>query len=611
MAVNHPSLARGDRYPAPIPPPPSDEGAALFARALDLQHSGHFAAAIALYEKILALAPELAEAHNNLGVGLAKLGRFAEAEAAYRRAIAIKADYPQACFNLGIALAAMRRFDVAEPMYRRAIALNPDFAAAYRNLGITLTGLGRLAEAEAACRAAIGLDPHDWEAHVTLGNALKSLGRPGDAEIMLRRSLALNPSNAQAYSSLGTVQQDLGKAGEAEASFRQAIAIRPDFAGAYNNLGLALKESGRIDEAREAAERAVALAPRRLSFYGNLAEVRRFVAGDDFFTKLEEIAREASSLAVEEQVHLHFALAKAYGDIGQHENAFGQLLAGNALKRRNVVYDEASLLAGLERVKKVFTPKLLRGLEGLGETSRIPIFVVGMARSGTTLIEQILASHPAVHGAGELRLFDRAAATIRNLMPGAPDYPDMVLSMEGAHIRALGTLYARELASSGPDAMHITDKMPSNFAFAGLIHLALPNAIIIHAVRDPLDTCVSCFSKHFIDGQLHTYDLAELGRYYRHYQALMAHWHRVLPQGRILDVSYEDTVADLEGAARRIIAHCRLPWDKRCLDFHLTERTVRTASATQVRKPIYKSAVGAWRRYEPFLAPLLKELRAG
>jgi hypothetical protein len=239
----------------------------------------------------------------------------------------------------------------------------------------------------------------------------------------------------------------------------------------------------------------------------------------------------------------------------------------------------------------------------------VPIFVLGMPRSGTTLVEQILASHARVHGAGELKALNDVVDTVHGPDGAVLPFPDFVRALDAASIRAIGTGYLAQLQKLAPASPHITDKMPSNYYFVGLIHLALPNARIIHTVRDPIDTCMSCFSKLFTAEQSHTYDLGELGRYYRGYQKLMAHWHRVLPVGRILDVRYEDVVADLEGQARQIIAHCGLEWDPRCLAFHETERPVRTASATQVRKPIYRSAIGRWRVYEEFLDPLLTELQ--
>jgi hypothetical protein len=213
-----------------------------------------------------------------------------------------------------------------------------------------------------------------------------------------------------------------------------------------------------------------------------------------------------------------------------------------------------------------------------------------------------------VFGGGELKHFEAALKGIRTTPGGSATFPELMSGMIGKDYRDLGTRYLAELERLAPAAIRITDKMPTNFMFAGLIHLALPNAIIIHTIRDPVDTCLSCFSKLFTAEQNYTYDLAELGRYYRHYQALMAHWHRVLPPGRILDVRYEDVVADLEGQARRIVAHCGLNWDPHCLAFHQTDRPVLTASAAQVRQPIYNNAIGRWRVYEEHLGPLLSAL---
>ena len=245
-----------------------------------------------------------------------------------------------------------------------------------------------------------------------------------------------------------------------------------------------------------------------------------------------------------------------------------------------------------------------------GDPTCMPIFVIGMPRSGTTLVEQILASHPMVHGAGELQTFNDVVLEVRGPDGNTLPYPDFVPSLDRGALKAVGERYVALVRKLAPSGERVTDKMPSNYYFAGLIHLALPNAKLIHTMRDPVDTCVSCFSKLFSAEQNHTYDLSELGRYYRHYEKLMAHWRRVLPQDRMLDVRYEDVVADLEAQARRVIAYCGLPWDDRCLAFHKTDRPVRTASATQVRQPIYASAIGRWKVYEEFLGPLLKELHA-
>ena len=479
--------------------------------------------------------------------------------------------------NRGVALNELRRFGEALTSYDRALAARPDDAVVLSNRGATSLELERFDEAIASCDRAIRLRPDYAEAHSNRANALMGQGRLV----------------------------------EAEAACRRAIELKPSFADAYNTLGATLKYRGRLTDARQAAEQAIKLAPRNVSCFLNLSDVRHFGAGDPYLATMEELAKNIPSLPVKQQIELHFALAKAYEDTNQHDKSFQQLLAGNTLKRRQIAYDEFATLALFERIRAVFTPELMRTFQGVGEPSSVPLFIVGMPRSGTTLIEQILASHPRVFGAGELSNLNKAVADIRSTDDRLNSFPEVMLHVSDEHLRRLGARYVSEITRLCPDATHVTDKKPSNFLFAGLIHLALPNARIIHAVRYPVDTCMSCFSKLFASGQYHTYDLEELGRYYRHYQTLMEHWHRVLPPGRILEVRYEDVVADLEGQARRIIFHCGLEWDRRCLAFHETERPVHTASAAQVRRPIYSSSIGRWHAYEPFLWPSMRSDAVG
>jgi Flp pilus assembly protein TadD len=504
-----------------------------------------------------------------------------------------------------VASSRLARTDRTPP--RPATVAVADPLVALSNQALACHRAGRFAEAIAQYKRILSIKPDLPEIHNNLGRALAELGKLEAAAAAYRRAIKLKPNNPEALCNWALTLVDLECLDEAEAKYRRAIAVNPGFAGAYNNLGLLLKERGRLTEARLAFEQAIRLAPRNVSYYDNLAAVRPFVDGDPYLTALEVLAKDFAALSIEDRIHLHFALAKACENLDRPDSAFRQLLSGNRLKRQQIDYDEAATLGRMVRMRELMSRSFMQARQGCGEPSELPIFIVGMTRSGTTLIEQILASHPQVHGAGELQLFDQAAGSIRNALPGSPPFPEMVLDMSEAHFRTLGALYLDRLVQRAPGATRITDKMTVNFLFAGLIHLALPNATIIHAVRDPLDTCVSCFSVHFTKGQKHTYDLAELGRYYRHYQALMAHWHDVLPPGRIIDVHYEELVGDLEGVARRIIGHCGLAWDPRCLDFHRTVRSVRTASATQVRQPIYKTSIGRWRRYEKFLGPLLAD----
>jgi hypothetical protein len=314
-----------------------------------------------------------------------------------------------------------------------------------------------------------------------------------------------------------------------------------------------------------------------------------------------------------DRLYLDFALGRAYADLKDYRRSFQRFLSGNAGMRALMDFDVKPTLAMFDHIERVFTPALIEAKSGHGDPSTAPIFVIGMPRSGTTLVEQILASHPDVHGAGELSAFYEAMLSVRGPDGRPIAGPASVPALDPKAFGEIGSRYVAAIRALAPTTPFITDKRPNNYYFIGLIHLALPNAKIIHVMRDPIDTCVSCFSMYFTFDRMglkQTFDLAELGRYYRRYEQLMAHWRRVLPPGRILDVRYENVVADLEGETRRMLYYCGLPWDEDCLAFYKTKRAVLTASAAQVRRPIYDTSVGRWRVYEEFLGPLLAELRS-
>ncbi|MEO8115195.1 MAG: sulfotransferase [Phenylobacterium sp.] len=387
---------------------------------------------------------------------------------------------------------------------------------------------------------------------------------------------------------------------QVEAHYRQALALRPADPQGHHDLGRLLLGLGRVDEARASIERAIALAPHRGGYYRSLSEVVRFADGDPRLAAMETLIGDPA-LAPVDRIELQFALGKAYADLGRHAASFAQFAEGCRLVRGRLAYDEAATLAMFAQMAAVFSAELMDAKAGLGAPSADPIFILGLPRSGSTLVEQILASHPEVTGGGELTaLRDVAAASL--------GHPAAVRGMDGAALSALGDRY---LQRARPAAGRFTDKMPANFLLVGLIHLALPKARIIHTLRDPVDTCLSGFTTLFADGQPYSYDLAELGRHYRGYAKLMAHWRAVLPPGTLLEVRYEDVVADLEGQARRMLVHCGLAWNDACLDFHRSERAVWTASAAQVRQPAYRSSVGRWRPPAEVLNPLLAALGDG
>ncbi|HTW71181.1 MAG TPA: sulfotransferase [Acetobacteraceae bacterium] len=383
------------------------------------------------------------------------------------------------------------------------------------------------------------------------------------------------------------------------------VTPRATDAEAHHRRGIALEQSGRLAEARAAFESALALLPHRALFHHSLARVHRFIPGDPRLPPMQALAQRMAALAAEDQVYLCFALGKAYADLGELDRAFRYYLHGNAVRRRSVTYDEAAALGFLQRIQRCITPQVVAARQGRGADSPLPIFILGMPRSGSTLVEQILASHPQVFGGGELRHFGEALVSAGI----GQRYPDGVASLPEDSLRQASERYVAALrATAGPAAIRITDKMPTNYLFLGLIRLALPNAAIVHTRRDPVDCCLSNFTTLFAPGRLaYTYDLGELGRYYRGYDALMRHWRGVLP-GAILDVHYEDLVTGFESAARRIVAHCGLDWHDACLRFYAARRQVQTASVSEVRQPVHAGAIGRWQAQKHLYEPLLKAM---
>jgi len=583
---------------------------ARFNLARLLQALDRRAAALDAFEAVRALDPTLPELDARIGALALQLGRIETACAALGRAIERTPDVAELHCNLAAALGVLGRHEEAVGCFERALALKPDFAPAHNDLGNALQNLARFDDAVSHYREALQLQPGYVDAYNNLGIALSALGRHEDAIASYRAALALAPTAPDTHVNMGTALNGLGREVEALAWFDQALALDPANANAYANRGLSLKVLGQLDAARAVLERAVALAPRSPRHYLALADCRRFAPGDPLVAAMEALAREQATLPVGERICLGFALAKALADMGEPARGFEHLSAANGLKRRQIAYDEAGTLAGFARLADVFTPETMRARAGAGARGATPVFIVGMPRSGTTLVEQILANHPSVHGAGELETLPRAVAALnthaREQAAGA--YPALLRDVAPQSLVDLGMRYLAETVALAPDAARITDKLPLNFVHVGLIHWALPDARVIAVERDPVDTCLSCYSKLFVGNHPYAYDLGELGRYHRGYQDVMALWRSVLPDGVLLTVRYEDVVADLEGAARRIVAHCGLDWHPGCLAFHEATRAVRTASLVQVRQPLYREALGRAAPYRHLLGPLLDGL---
>jgi tetratricopeptide (TPR) repeat protein len=565
--------------------------------------------ALRLAEEARDRRPGSAQAHATVGAALQVLRRHEASAAAFEAALAADPDQPEAYFGLGSAIQALGRDEEALACFDRALAIDPDYPEAACARAGSLASLGRHAAACDGFAAALEMNPDFIEARCGLAASLAALDQPRDAEREFERALESDPDYGPAHAGLARLLREQSRPREAIPHFSRLAAMRPDDIELMLSLGETLEESGDIAEALKLFEQAAARAPRSPRAIYALFQGRRAEAGDPLSERLLELSSELPRMSRQDRILVHFSLAKALAELGEPGRGFNHLIQGNALRREAIDYDEPRVLGVLGRVPAVFSGPPSQAEPAPGAPALVPIFVVGMPRSGSTLIEQVLASHPSVVAAGERKDFLAAmrAAGLEG-SPGGRSYPDSVASSTPAAIGVVGRDYLRRLAAAAGGAGWATDKTPANFLVVGLIHMAIPGARVIHSLRDPIDTCLSCFATLFAADQPFAFDLGELGRYYAAYDRVMAHWRRVLPPEAMIEVRYEDMVADLEGQARRILDYCGLPWDPAVLDFHRSDRPVRTASLRQVRQPIYRSSVGRWRPDETVLRPLTEAL---
>jgi len=458
-----------------------------------------------------------------------------------------------------------------------------------------------LIETEKQYRELLAKSPDDAAAAAELGRVLAARNRHAEALLHLEESLKRRPSDIETLGEFARTLLVLHRTAEIVPWLERAIAAEPRDHRLSFMLGSIFFGLGRMDEARGAFERAIAAAPGMIAYYAGLAEIGPLAP--QHRSALEALAQHAGSLPPPEQAHLHFTQGKCLEREGRQSEAFAQYRIANRIMRRAFHYDEPQMLSRLQTIVKVFSPELMAAKAGKGYCSSVPVFVVGMPRSGTTLIEQILASHPKMAGAGEDPAFERIFLG----RYGQRAFPAAVPDLDGEALAYLGEAYVEAIRPAGPEAARIVNKMPPNFLYAGLIHLALPQARIIHVMRDPVDTCLSCYGMRFTATYPFMYDLAEMGRYYRAYRVLMEHFKRVLPPAVFTEVSYENLVADLEAESRRLVAHIGLDWDPACLAFHTNGRPVWSASAAQVRQPLQVKK--RWRPDALALEPLLKAVQ--
>jgi tetratricopeptide (TPR) repeat protein len=565
-------------------------------------------AAIDLFRQSIQLRPEHPGPYRNLAPLLAKKGLLDEAIAAYKKFLELRPDSPEIHRDLGDALKECGRLDEAIAAYTRAITLKSDFAAAYFNLGQAYRIAARPGEALAAYQKAIKIDRTSAEVHASMAAVFAELNRFDEAMSSHAELAMLKPEAAITHEVLGKIMLERQDARAAASHFRRALAIDSNLDMAWHGLGISLQSQGEFDEAAKCFRRMLEICPRAGAgvIYRHLFETGSGAITAADIEQVKTFLDEPNIPAVS-RLAAGFALGKVLDEAGQFDEAFIQYSQANSLVKqlRNSVgeiYDPVAVHRLNEQMMEVFTRAYFEERQDWGDRTELPVFIVGMPRSGTTLVQQIAASHPQVHGAGELS--DMADIT-RSL--GGTDVKSAAHGWTRDAIDVPAQRHIQRLRALDENALRVIDKMPSNVHRLGLIALLFPSARVIFCSRDARDTCLSCYFQWFAMGNTFSFDLAHCGHEHLATEKLMSHWRTVLPL-RILDVQYEELVADLEGQSRRLIDFLGLPWDPACLEFHRTQTTILTASSWQVRQPIYQRSVDRWRHYERHLEPLLTAL---
>lgn len=597
---------------------------------------GRYTEAVEAYIRVLAQRRDIADVHYGLGSALLELNRSREAAAAFSEALRRAPNDPQAHNNLGNALAELGEGEEAVAHYGAALRLDPRYLDAKLNLGIALVGLGRDEEAEPAFRAVLDDDPSRVDAHRELATLLIRAGRAEEALDMLRslaarrsesaeaahalaqalsqsgrdeealewhdRCVVLSPDTPAYWNDLGRALAKLQRFGEAIQRYERAIELQPARSDFHFNKGVALQALGRFDAAVEAHEAALSIQPTLTEAHYSLSMIRR---GRDRIMEIErlEALLPDPQLTDDRRVNGHFALGRLYDECGDVAKAFRSFQSANALKAQQMPFDAVRFDDFVDQLIDTYDSDFFAARKDHGDPSRRPIFIVGMPRSGTTLVEQILASHPDIHGGGELDEIRQMIKRLPALAGSGQAYPACANAVDKALSRALAEEYLASLEQRCPPALHVTDKMTGNYLRLGLIGQILPNAVVIHCRRDPLDTCLSCYFQNFAEGLAFSYDLRHLGHVYRAHERLMKHWNGVLPTP-ILELTYETLIKEPEEQVRRLLAFCGLSWNQNCLAFHLNQREIQTASFWQVRQPLYTSSIGRARAYAAYLDPL-------
>jgi len=563
-----------------------------------LYNKGQIATVIQECDRLTKEFPQSFLLWNLVGAANNAQGKSDEAIAAYNKALLIKPDYAEAYNNKGVALQTQGKSDAAIAAFNKALLIKPDYAEAYNNKGIALQTQGKYDEAIAAYNKAL-LIKHDYaEAYYNMGNALKDQGKPDEAIAAFNKALIIKPDYAEAYNNKGVALQTQGKSDEAIAAYNKALLIKPDYAEAYNNMGNALKDQGKPDEAIAAFNKALLIKHDFAEAHYNLSSLKKYEHSDPQVVQMGRLYAD-TNISNEDRCYLCFALAKSSEDLGNLAEAFRYFNEGNALRKKNLAYNIAQDEEKYSKIKETANSFKTFSISASGEENiPIPILIVGMPRSGTTLVEQIISNHSKVTAAGELNFIKMFGSSLA----------EGKVEISGIKLRTARNQYLNEIKKLSAGRPFVTDKMPNNFFYIGLIRSALPEAKIVHVKRSPAATCWSNFKHRFASKGLgYCYDLLDVVHYYQMYEDLMLFWDEHYPEN-IYHLDYEQLTTDQEPATQKLIQYLGIDWEDSCLFPEENKRYVNTASNLQVRKKVFKGSSEEWKRYEEFLDGALDPL---
>ena len=549
-----------------------------------------------------------ASIHANLGNCLLNRGEFDKALECFQAALQLNRSQPEVLYHASKALHAMCQTREAISALREAILLNPNESKYYTALGECLHREDKFDAAEHVYRRAMVIDPYNASVLNGLANVLTSKRQFAESIQYYQRAVSLEGTNLDVRLNLAHALVEIGDLDEAWRQCELIVEADPDYVGPYLCMGTIKRIMGSGEEAAELFRTAIRRNPRVGYCYRQLTSAKTLTQDDPEIPEMKRLLAD-DRLANSERVELHFALGKAYEDLQEYDLSFEHLAKANRMHRDRLNFDVSMHMKLMSRVTSIFSEDFIRNPNlPFGSGSECPVFIVGVPRSGTTLVEQIIASHPQAAAGGETgALIDVVTTELPKIIGLGIEFPECSRAIRSPDAKQIASMYLERLTEHTPHARRVTDKLPLNFILVGIISILFPQAKIIHCRRDPVDTCLSCFFQMFANGHEYTYDLIEMGRWYQAYEAMMSHWRQVLPD-RMLEIQYEDLVANQEAKTRKIVDHIGLPWDDRCLSYYENRQPVQTASNVQVKQPIFTTSIGRSEPYKKHLQPLLQAL---